>query len=709
MTTTMRASHWRLLPLIAFAIAPLANAQDPALVLDAQLHHLGDTHVESWEGVPPDPEGTRLELKFRSRANESEHVLSLRHQHVDERWSVQLNGKEVGALERGNVLRLANFVVPPETLVDGDNQLSITTQKTTDDIIVGDVRLDPRSLREVLALQPVRIRVQDGKGGGLPARVTITDPAGALVDLYYGERLHAAVRKGISYTADGEVMFELPPGDYVVHATRGSEWGLDTAEVHVDSAAPGDAAVGPIDLAIEREVDTTGYVASDTHVHTLTFSGHGDASVEERLVTLAAEGVELAIATDHNHHTDYRPLQEEMELNEHFKAVTGNEVTTRVGHVNAFPMDPDGRIPDHELRDWILLVDDIRAQGAKVVILNHPRWPQIPTGPFGVFHLDRMSGDLPGQKAVPFDAMELVNALTLQTDPMYLFVDWFALLNHGERVKAVGASDSHSVGEPVGQGRTYVRSSTDVPSEIDVDEACNAFIEGRSTISLGIFCDLVVDERHTMGDLVPAADREVALSLRVAAPSWITPRTARVFVNGTQVAEQDVPVTEGQPTDTWLPFTISTPAHDAHLVCVVLGDGVKAAYWRTDKPYTLAATNPVWLDFDADGSYTSPRAQAMALVKKYGTEPAELRPALDKVDDAVAIETLSLVLAEYEKGSFNLANLERARARLAELVAGTGRDILSRYVESLPPPAKIIEDAAKRSASQAQQPEKSKL
>src|SRR5262249_44406832 len=181
----------------------------------------------------------------------------------------------------------------------------------------------------------------------------------------YGARLHTALRRGIAYTADGEATVELAPGDYTLVATRGTEWGIDRRAVTVARAAPGSAAVGPIALTIDREVDTTGFIAADTHVHTLTFSGHGDASVEERMVTLAGEGVELAVATDHNHETDYRPVQEHMGLHEHFTPVIGDEVTTGVGHMNAFPLDPSLQTPDHTLKDWIALVDGMRAAGAK--------------------------------------------------------------------------------------------------------------------------------------------------------------------------------------------------------------------------------------------------------------------------------------------------------------------------------------------------------
>lgn len=677
----MPTSH---LLLATALLAVTLPAQEKQITIVAGLHHLGDTKVSHWEGVSAEPEGLALDILFRARRNQTEHVLALVQQDVDNVWPIGINDRQVAVLRRGKPRQRRCYVLPEGTLKNGENRLLIRCNKKTDDIVVGRIVLYTQTLRAALKLQPVRVWVRDPKGNALPAKVTITDQQGTPVDHYYGASLMTAVRPGIAYTGNGGVTFELPPGDYLLWASRGPEWGIDKKEIRVESAP-----LGPIALCVDREVDTTGFVAADTHVHTLTHSGHGDASMEERMVTLAAEGVELAIATDHNHNTDYRPTQKRMGLHEHFKPVTGNEVTTKVGHFNAFPLDPKDKVPNYKLEDWISLVDGMRAKGAKVVILNHPRWPRIPTGPLGVYHLNRLTGELPGRKGVPFDAMELVNSTQLLTDSMYLFVDWFALLNHGHNVTAVGSSDSHTVGDPVGQGRTYVRSSTDEPMKINVDEACAAFLRGDTSISIGIFADVKVNQRFHMGHLVPCTNRSATVSLRVASASWVRPKTARLFLNGNEVLRRDVPVKKGQPTDTTMEFDLKLPAHDATLVCVVLGQGVSDAFWRTMRPYTLAATNPVRFDVDSDGRYQSPRELAKSILDKHGTKAAKLLPALEGVDDAVAVEALSLVRASYEKKARTVDQIKAARARLRELIGDPpARAIFGRYLKTLPPAEK---------------------
>ena len=64
------------------------------------------------------------------------------------------------------------------------------------------------------------------------------------------------------------------------------------------------------------------------------------ATIDERAVTLAGEGIELPIATDHDHlTTDLADAAGRMGVASEFTPVVGDEVTTRIGHFNAFP-DP---------------------------------------------------------------------------------------------------------------------------------------------------------------------------------------------------------------------------------------------------------------------------------------------------------------------------------------------------------------------------------
>ena len=85
------------------------------------------------------------------------------------------------------------------------------------------------------------------------------------------------MRPGVLYTSDGKARFGVPAGEYTIHAGRGFEYGIATARV---SVKPGDTVRK--ELTIRREVPTPGYVACDTHVHTLTHSGHGDSTDVER-------------------------------------------------------------------------------------------------------------------------------------------------------------------------------------------------------------------------------------------------------------------------------------------------------------------------------------------------------------------------------------------------------------------------------------------
>ena len=111
------------------------------------------------------------------------------------------------------------------------------------------------------------------------------------------------MRPGVVYTADGHISLSLPAGLYSIYAGRGFAYGLDSKELDLH---PG--ANPPVQVCVHREVPLPGYISCDTHIHTFTWSHHGDATADERMLTIAGEGIELPIATDHNLQIDEDPV-----------------------------------------------------------------------------------------------------------------------------------------------------------------------------------------------------------------------------------------------------------------------------------------------------------------------------------------------------------------------------------------------------------------
>jgi len=664
-------SQWVLRVMFLWLVASSGHAALPILT---NYLHLGDSVENNWPGVQPKPQGTNLLALFEI-SDPVESTLRLKQRDIHGVWRIRLNGREIAQLYRQTAERVAYYAVPKEAVRSGRNELSIHPDNATDDIAVGLIEWIPKSLRTHRQLHPLKIRVrEDGSGLPLPARIHVVSMQGEEADLYYCEGQDRAVRKGLIYTRGAETKLELSAGTYRVSAMRGMEWSRAEQVVLVGG---GESPVPEVDLRLIREVQTPGYVACDTHLHTYEVSGHGNATLAERVVGLAGEGVELAIATDHNHHVDYRPYQSKLSLNVFFTSVTGNEVTSDNGHFNAFPMDPMGSVPVWKETNWVKLVEGIRAKGAKVVILNHPRWPDMPRNPFTKAGMNRSSGDRAQGQVFPFDAMELVNSTALQKDPMYLFTDWFALLNRGERITAVGSSDTHSVEDPAGQGRTYVPSSTDDPARIDVDEACQAFLKGTVSVSLGIFVEARVYGRFGMGSLAPVRGGNITASVRVAAPGWIAPRRVKAFLNGVMVSEQSIIAQPGNALDREFSFRIRARDYDSHLVFVVIGDGVTHPGWKTYENYTLAATNPIYLDADGDGRYASPREEALARLGRVSPVLGEVKKLIQSTDPALAVQ-----IATNARGRLRASEVESLREWMES--KAKDHELFGLYVRHLP-------------------------
>ena len=635
--------------------APAAAAPERPVVIEAREYHLGTPGFPEWtEFAGKTPHGRRLDLKFPATANPTAHTLFLRQRDVKFTWSVLLNGKKLGALVPMETALIHALAVPPNTLTNGQNSLAIVPPTATDDIVVGNFVLDPRPLAACLADAALEIQVSEG-GRRVPCRLTITDASGALAALtplpspaIPNLARSVATRPGVVYTRDGRVKVGLLPGDYTIYASRGFEYSVATQRVAVVSGR-----VTPVNLAIERQVPTPGLIACDTHIHTLTYSKHGDATLDERMITIAGEGIELAVATDHNHHADYSEAAVRTRLQNHFTSVIGNEVTTKAGHFNAFPIQLGSPVVDHRSEDWPTLMAAMRrTPGVQVITLNHPRDLHSNFIPLGPTNFNGVVGSNLRGPDFTFDALEVITSGAMQSDLMLLYHDWFALLNHGYRVTAIGSSDTHDVSRFIlGQGRTYVACPDADPGALDVAAACRSLREGRALVSLGLLTQLRVNDRFSSGDLATNLAAEIRVEVTVLGPSWTSADRVELFANGSKIREQLVPLTAAVEKAKVV-WNLPRPSHDVHLVAIATGPGVRAPFWEIPRPYqpssplfnprVIGSSGVVWLDSDGDGRFTAARAYAQSLVARFGTTAQRLVPELADYDRAVAAQAASL-------------------------------------------------------------------
>ncbi|MGH7149346.1 MAG: CehA/McbA family metallohydrolase, partial [Planctomycetota bacterium] len=483
----------------------------------------------------------------------------------------------------------------------------------------------------------LRFSISDAEGRPIPGRLTFVDGKGEEPELFVRTDPASgtlAVRKNVAYSLGKPVSITVPPGRYTVHATHGIEWSRATTELALEA---GKAAEWSPRLV--REIDTPGWVSGDFHLHTLTYSGHGDANLNERLISLLGEGVEFAVATDHNHQIDYGPTVRALGAERSITTVTGNEVSTEIGHFNAFPLDPARPPVDHRQTDANELFRRIRLEAnpfgvLPVVQVNHPRYAEIDY--FGLKRLDPVAGtsDDPAF-SLAFDSVEVLNANATWgwegierddrlrgTNLHSVLHDWFRLLDRGERIAAVGNSDSHTVHyDMAGFPRNYVRLEAEGPGAIDPRGVAEA-VKGKALFTTtGPFVRFEVEGASMGGSVAararPDGSRAVSVSIGVRSASWIPFDRVHLVVNGEILRSSRASDRRRHEEGFEQRLT-----RDAWACVLVEGD---ASLWpivgvRENPTRAIAVTNPVWIDADGDGRWTSPWEQAKTLAAASGVE-----------------------------------------------------------------------------------------
>lgn len=402
------------------------------------------------------------------------------------------------------------------------------------------------------------------------------------------------------YTLTGSGAVQLPPGRYDVLATHGPEYSLPRQQLELN------AELGATFRAVlKRTVDTSGYLASDFHVHAAP-SGDSNVSLTDRVLTLAAEGVELAVPTDHNHVTDYAEPIESQRLQGKLASMTGVEITTlNWGHFNAFPYAKSLEVPQTLETSPLEIFAEVRERAPQAVLqVNHPRMPGV--GYFNRGELNPKTGVAESPEfSFAFDTLEVTNGFDLEDPSVFErnLHEWFQLLNLGHRYTAVGNSDSHHVVfQWAGWPRTYVRVPDQDLAHVVPLEVARALTGGHASVSCGIFVLPTANGSAGPGDTVQGSRVSLAISLR--APDWIDVSRVEIYANGAKVEERRrdaSPRSSVWNLDTELELTA-----DTWIVVVARGDQFMNAALpgKWIKPFGFS--NPIYVDVDEDGVFTSP-------------------------------------------------------------------------------------------------------
>ncbi len=483
-------------------------------------------------------------------------------------------------------------------------QLTATKEGRTDSAPVY-FRLKDRDHVELEFSPPARLSydITGRQGRGLPVKI----------GLYSEGELVKTV-----HTGAGPGRTPLKPGSYVAKITRGYEYVPVSREICV---RPGESA--RLSAELLPAVDTSGFLSADMHVHAGP-SGDNYISIPERILTVAAEGLEVVVATDHEAVIPWQPGVEQTDLEDWVATVLGEEVTATIPeHINMFPVEPRFDIDARggPLRwygmDIAEVYQAIRQRGAGIVQLNHPLKYfemieyNLETGRAEFEHPEYI-GLKPGDSlwSWDLDSFEFQNGC----DPVFgkampgrkagTFEYWMSFLNLGHRVTAVANSDAHDYSLP-GHPRTYFSCPARNAADFKKEMLTRAIKEGRALTSTGAFAEIKINRKAGMGDTVMTSDNTVDLWLRIQAIPQIDVSHFKVFVNCDQV--MNVPVEDTEEVIKYEGELKVPVSRDSHVVVMGFGKNKLPAGFEQFDPFGVPrfATNPVYIDHGGDG-YTPP-------------------------------------------------------------------------------------------------------
>ncbi len=472
----------------------------------------------------------------------------------------------------------------------------------------------------------VRAKITDANGKAIPAKVQFLAKSGSR-DPDFGPTSATFAVKNAVYTATGEFIQEVQPGEYMAIVSHGNEYDAAFVDITVKEGLITDLAA-----SLERTVDTRGWVSTEYHSHSSP-SGDNVSDQLGRVLNLLAEHIEFAPCTEHNRIDTYEDDLLRLGATHLMATCTGMELTggpLPVNHQNAFPLihhehTQDGGGPQTD-SDPVKQIERLAlwdSSSDKVVQSNHPNIPQI----LGDKNLDGEPDDgfrgmLGWMDVIEVHPPELIfstppaNVTPSDKYDNRMFA-WMQLLNLGYRIPGVVNTDAHYNFHGSGWLRNYVASSTDDPAQISVAEMVQSTERGHVIMTTGPFLEVGMSHGGAAngqlaipGDDVATGDGLVSLYIRVQCPNWFDVNRVQVFANGQPIEAANF-TRKSHPklfTNAAVRFehlfTLPKFESDTHIIVATIGEGLQLGrVMGADKGKLppVAVSNPIFVDVDGGG------------------------------------------------------------------------------------------------------------
>jgi hypothetical protein len=474
-------------------------------------------------------------------------------------------------------------------------------------------------------LGTVTARISDPKGNFVPGKVTFigleptSSPYFQPVNPLKSGRSWEGF-KNSCFPGEQGVEAKLPVGTYMVYASRGPEYDYDQKIVEIlaqDNKA--------LEFMIAKTVDTSGLISVDPHLHTQ--KSDGNMLTPQRLRSCIAEGLDVAVSSEHNYIEDFHTVLSEEDLDRYLAVIYGNEITVSgMIHYNSYPLkfrpeEEDNGAIDPVAPNVTPLFERSRAKDPDALIqVNHPRSGTI--GYFNQYKLDPEAAAFALEGFdLAFDVLEIVNGPYYHSSNAESIRDWFHLLNRGYYFPLVGSSDSHGIdrSEP-GYSRTYVLYEGEKGPGLDQAALFSAMKKGRSFASNGPIVAVHVNNSYTFGDTCTDTDGQTSVKVRVQRAPWIHLNEVRLIINGKRRMGYPIQGEKAESRD--LTFTLDVPLEkDASLVVEVMGkSGLYPVMQRPTSGLVESAilayalTNPIFIDVDGNGRFDPPLSEKIRLL-----------------------------------------------------------------------------------------------